>query len=775
MTDWEDVLSRIKARYDKFSTEEQVTLRNIVKEIADYGYSPTYENIWMTDFKEIPVDKYTFLTDPYYLGQTNNNGESIYPAWMNTMLELEKAGNQYTEIVFTGATRTGKTSTAVSDAAYMFYWLMCLRDPQSYFGLKSITNISIFFFNITQTLARGVAFKEFNSLMANSPWFLKHGHMNDSEAVPTYIPDGGLITIEYGSDASHALGKATFCLVGDTKILTDRGIRRIASCTGPCRVCQWSGTGMMYSDARVVLTKYVKDTLKLEFNNYTYIEGTPDHKIQLYDGSYEELQNITYESKILDPSYPGPIYLSNKVRCHYEHEIPVFDVVNAEPYHNFIVVNGPSQLVAHNCVVFDECNFAAAGIKDINKAKVRMKAKYDTLVARVTGTFVKHGEVFGRLYVISSKNSDSDFMEEYIATQKEAGNEHMYVFDKPQWEVWPASKYTSDKKFKLALGGKHLRSFVVPDDQTDPQSLADIEAQGFKILDVPEDNKTRFLADIDIALRDIAGISVPGTFSFITQDVLDKCITNTRRNPFYTDIISIGTKDSLSIEEFYHMEATPDVVRKAPMYIHLDLSLTTDRTGISGVSIVGRKDIADETGKKISLPVYAHVFTVAIQAPRGDKIAYDKILRFICWLRRQHFNISRISRDQFQSEYLGQLLEAQGFPCDKISLDRTPDGYIAGRAILIEDRVEMLHNELLERELTHLQRDASTGKVDHVEGESKDASDSFIGAMWNAMLNTQVLPTTPKSVVSAISAVNTPKSNTLNNSKYNMFGNIRKF
>jgi len=74
-----------------------------------------------------------------------------------------------------------------------------------------------------------------------------------------------------------------------------------------------------------------------------------------------------------------------------------------------------------------------------------------------------------------------------------------------------------------------------------------------------------------------------------------------------------------------------------------------------------------------------------------------------------------------------------------------------------------------------LQRDASTGKVDHVEGESKDASDSFIGAMWNAMLNTQVLPTTPKSVVSAISAVNTPKSNTLNNSKYNMFGNIRKF
>ena len=63
-------------------------------------------------------------------------------------------------------------------------------------------------------------------------------------------------------------------------------------------------------------------------------------------------------------------------------------------------------------VIFDEANFAQAGIKDVTKAKERMKEKYDTLVARVTGTFVKHGEVFGKLYVISSKRSDSDFMED---------------------------------------------------------------------------------------------------------------------------------------------------------------------------------------------------------------------------------------------------------------------------------------------------------------------------------------------------------------------------
>lgn len=615
-TDWTAVINRIAKSYNNFTDDERTVLRTIVEEIAEYGQSPTYEQVWSADFKEIPVDKYTFMTSPYYLGPSNNNGASIYPAWMDTFLELERAGNQYTEIVFTGATRTGKTSSAVADAAYMLYWLMCLRDPQSYFGLKSITNISIFFFNITQTLARGVAFKEFNTLLSVSPWFLKHGHMNASEAYPTYIPDGGLITIEYGSDASHALGKASFV------------------------------------------------------------------------------------------------------------------------------------------VVFDECNFAAAGIKDVNKAKERMKAKYDTLVARVTGTFVKYGEVFGRLYIISSKNSDSDFMEDYVAEQRAAGNSHMYVFDKAQWEVWPRSKYSSDRTFKVALGGKHLRSFVVPDNQTDPASLADLVTQGYELLDVPEDNKARFLADINIALRDIAGRSVPGAFSWITQDLIDPCISKVRRNPFYTDTVAIGTKDSLTIEEFFHLNEVPESLRRASMYIHLDLSLNTDRTGISGVAITGRKDIKGPDGKVVSLPTYTHIFTIAIEAPRGDKIAYDKILQFICWLRKQHFNIDRISRDQFQSEYLGQLLEAQGFPVDKISLDRTPDGYIAGRAIIVEERVDMLHVELLEHEMVRLQRDASTGRVDHLAGESKDASDSFIGALWNAMLNNPGVPVSSRTAASAIAAVN---------------------
>ena len=190
-----DIPQRIQNIYKSCNAEEQSVLRQILEEFAMYGESETYNNVWLADYKEIPVDKETFLTSPRFLGPSNNNGASIYPRWMEVMKELEVEGNQKYEIVFTGATRTGKTSTAVSDALYQLYRVMCLRDPQSYFGLKVSTTLLFFFFNITQTLAKGVAFKEFNTTIQYCPWFLEHGHMSASESNPIYIPEGGQIEI----------------------------------------------------------------------------------------------------------------------------------------------------------------------------------------------------------------------------------------------------------------------------------------------------------------------------------------------------------------------------------------------------------------------------------------------------------------------------------------------------------------------------------------------------------------------------------------------------
>lgn len=301
-TDLDTLPQRIQQIYNSCSREEQGVLLTILQELSESGDSATYRNLWLADYKEIPVDKYTFLTSPEYLGNTNNNGKSIYPAWMDLMLELERTGNQFTEIILTGATRTGKTSTAVSDCAYNLYKLMCLRDPQQFFGLKSVTRISIFFFNLNETLAKGVAFKEFNSTLAFSPWFQSHGHMSSSESNPVYIPDGGLIEVAYGSSGVHALGKATFCVVGDTEVLTPVGYTKIsdlANC-GSVTTGQYNiVTNQVEFNASVAtLTKYTQDTIRVELEDGTVIEGTPDHKILLTSGEYKALGELTDDDDI---------------------------------------------------------------------------------------------------------------------------------------------------------------------------------------------------------------------------------------------------------------------------------------------------------------------------------------------------------------------------------------------------------------------------------------------------------------------------------------------
>lgn len=440
--------------------------------------------------------------------------------------------------------------------------------------------------------------------------------------------------------------------------------------------------------------------------------------------------------------------ISKIEHIHYETPIPVYDVVCAEPLHNFVIQSN-SQLVLHNC---DECNFSKAGVKDVNKAKRDMKDTYNTISARVKGTFRKNGEVIGKIFAISSKRSDSDFMEAYVHEQLEAGaGDHMYVDDKPQWEVLPPSMF-SEEKFYIAVGDRHKRGFVVPDNQTFPEALQELRDQGYKLLTPPIDMRSDFIADFDIALRDLAGMSVPGALSFITQEAISRCISR-RQNCFYNDVLQIGTKDNLTIEEFFHVEHIKSFIYN-PMYIHLDLSLNTDRTGISGSCISGRRDVGNSISGTVSQPVFTHLFSVALEAPRGDKIPYQKILEFICWLRKVGFRIELISRDQFQSEYLAELLESQGFKTSKISLDRTPDGYTALRSILLEERVDMVDCKLLQDELIHLQRDSVTGRIDHPVGGSKDVADSFAGSIWSAMLDNPGVRVPVKSVSSVISSVN---------------------
>ena len=643
--DYEEIISRIKAIYNNSNPIEQNYFLKILEELSDKGYSQTLEQVYLIDFKEVPVSINRFLCDPEYLGASNDNGNQIYPGWRPVYDDVFDNSKDIYEVCLSGATRIGKSSTAVSCMCYMTYLLMCYRNPQKYFGLKEVSRATIAFANLTKDLAEGVAFREYNDTLKKSPWFNKHGKFTNSR-YPVFIPEGDNIELVAASDAAHVLG------------------------------------------------------------------------MQLW------------------------------------------------------------------ACLMDEVNFARAGVKDLSISKNHMKHLYNTAYARITGTFKLSGKIYGKMFTCSSKNSDNDYLSEHIEQQLDAGNNHLYLFDKPQWEVLP--KYRFGKKtFFITVGDRFKRGFVVPDENSDEEHLIAYRQEGYQVLEVPEDYKPNFKADYDIALRDIAGISVVGAMGFITQDLITPNISEDRVNPFFEDYIEIGGHDNDTIERHFHLDAVPQKLKQLQMYIHLDLAEVSDHTGICGIVQDGTKNVLDmNTDKKVMMPYLKQVFQVSIGAPRGDRMSFQKVINFILWLKRNGFWIQLVTTDQYQSSYVRENLIQQGIEAEQLSVDRNMDAYKALRNLLYDQRLELIKCDLQEVEMINLQRvgDDQNGRIDHKpqtnsvsavpslangynsKGIGKDASDSVAGACFSLIKHAELIKPPAKNVINAIASAN------LNRNPYNRYG-----
>jgi len=301
--DYEDIISRIQGIFDQSSPLEQKQLLKILEELSDKGYSETLEQIYLVDFKEVPVSIDRFLCDPEYLGESNDCGNQIYPGWWDVYHDVFDSQKDIYEVILSGATRIGKTSTAVSMMCYMTYLLMCYRNPQKYFGLKTVSRATIAFANLTKELALSVAFREYNDTLLKSPWFCRHGKFTNSDTKPIFIPEGNQIEITAASSGSMLLGKQLWCcLVGSTQIITDRGIISLKElCDTTANILQYDYKNDVYKyiTAPVVMTKYVTDTIKIELDDGSIFEGTPDHRVMLSDGTYKRLDELTESDEVL--------------------------------------------------------------------------------------------------------------------------------------------------------------------------------------------------------------------------------------------------------------------------------------------------------------------------------------------------------------------------------------------------------------------------------------------------------------------------------------------
>lgn len=301
LIDYEDVLRRISTVYNSCSKMEQKMLLNILKEIQKHGYSQTLEQLWLTDFKEVPVSIDEFISSPMYLGETNRMGKAVYPFWRETLGNIFNAGNKYSEIILSGATRIGKTSTAVIIMAYMLYRLMLYRNPHEYFKKKEVSRFTIAFANITKDLAQGVAYRETMDTLKASEWFNQHGKFSRSERNFYYIPEGDKIDVVAASDATHMLGMQLWCLTKDSIVITQEGPEKIENLDGKTVTLpqlDLESNSIVYCEASVALTKYTDTTIRLTLEDGTVIEGTPEHKVLLKSGIYKQLSEITEEDEL---------------------------------------------------------------------------------------------------------------------------------------------------------------------------------------------------------------------------------------------------------------------------------------------------------------------------------------------------------------------------------------------------------------------------------------------------------------------------------------------
>ena len=599
----EDQIKNItKEQFDKLSPENKDLVIKILSEYRDQGESQTLKDIWLTDYNEIPVSIDEFICNPYYLGKSTGNGTLIYPYWRKKYREIFDPSLNYEEIVLTGAIGVGKTKTAVICLCYLLYKLMCLKNPQAYYNLLEGDKITIFFLNITLTLAEGVGFNTMHEFLLASPWFLERGTVSGIKHLRYNPPHN--IEISFGSKGEHALGQQVYA------------------------------------------------------------------------------------------------------------------------------------------AFMDEVDFkqGAKGVSALDQSNAIMQA-YRTIKGRITSRFIKYNVLYGRLFLVSSKKSEHDFLESYVKeVQNGQDGDKMLVVDEPQWVIKPKGTF-DERTFPVAVGNRSLKSRVLPEG-TSEEELEALVKQGYRIIHVPINYRQEFNMDVNAALMDKAGISVWGAVSFFNLDMFSKCYVKDYKNPFETDILTMGMYDDLRIQDFFKIDQIPMKVRSMPQFIHVDAALTGDKAGISDVGVSGLKeymkyDGADES--MVSEMTYKHIFSVDIKAPQGSEISFEKTRQFIYYLRSKGFNIIGVSLDGYQSADTKQLLIAQGFDATIISLDRSPDGYITLRSAMNDGRIGLIHIDLLETELVQLQRDVKSGKLDHPQNGSKDMADSLAGAFYNATMHKQSL------------------------------------
>jgi len=119
-------------------------------------------------FEEQPAGVREFIASQEYLGLA----DEAYPVIVNVLEEIFEG--DYNEAALCWGIGAGKSYTASLAVAYQLHRVLCLEDPQAYYGIGGGSAISFLNMSTNGEQARRVVFGEIMSRIRRSPWFERY-------------------------------------------------------------------------------------------------------------------------------------------------------------------------------------------------------------------------------------------------------------------------------------------------------------------------------------------------------------------------------------------------------------------------------------------------------------------------------------------------------------------------------------------------------------------------------------------------------------------------
>jgi hypothetical protein len=324
---------------------------------------------------------------------------------------------------------------------------------------------------------------------------------------------------------------------------------------------------------------------------------------------------------------------------------------------------------------------------------------------------------------MSERRAQTDFLEQHIRNHKH--EEGIAVISHAIWDVQPDGTY-SGKTFLVFCGDtSNAPRILKPDEEMEDEA---------NVVEVPEDHREDFEADLEDAIRRVAGRATVATSAlFRRPSVLREAVKPTMAHPFTRDEITLSTGSPVEIADFvredvlFRMDLSrlkPRLDGAAPRFMHVDLASTGCAAGIACVHM-------KTTGADYRIVVD---FVLRINPPppvSGHEIDFEKILNFIRYLREKKFPLHLVTFDKYQSRHSVQIIRKMGIQAGFISVDESDDAYVNLKGLFESGQIEMCDYPTVFDELSRLEHDIVARKVYRTSGNSKDVADALAGAAYN--------------------------------------------